>query len=110
LRDHRQDEPPAHAVTERYFDHHTTQPLHPAARRVLETALDRFGDPLRSHERGRSAHRTLDGSREAVADAIGAQPDEIVVTAGGTEAISLALFGVTGAEPGSRVVASAVEH
>src|SRR5207245_10738512 len=75
------------AVTERYFDHHTTQPLVPAARRALEEALDRFGDPLRMHERGRTAHRALDEAREAVAHCISAQPDEIVFTSGRTESV-----------------------
>ena len=97
-------------MTERYFDHHTTQPLGAAARRALEDALDRFGDPMRAHERGRAAHRALDDAREAIAGAISAQPDEIVFTSGGTESVSLALLGSAGSASEGRVVVGSVEH
>ena len=93
-------------MPERYFDHHSTQPLSKAARRALEDAFDRFGDPLRVHERGRTAQRALAEARESVADAIGGQADEVVFTSGGTESVALALGGV----PDGRAVLGAVEH
>jgi cysteine desulfurase len=54
----------------------------------------------------------LDGAREQVAAAIGAQPDEIVFTSGGTESIALAIWGGVRAvrELGTRIVIGAVEH
>ena len=96
-------------MPERYFDHHTVAPLSPAARRALMDALDLFGDPLRLHERGRAARRALDDARARIAAALSAQPDEIVFTSGGIEAVSLALLGGAWA-PGQRLVTSAVEH
>jgi cysteine desulfurase len=96
-------------MPERYLDHHSTQPLSGAARRALEDAFDRFGDPLRLHDRGRAAQRRLGEAREEIADAIGADPDEIVFTSGGTESVTLALTGMTGGRTG-RAVVSAVEH
>jgi cysteine desulfurase len=96
-------------MPEHYFDHHSSPPLSPTARRALEEALDRFGDPLRLHERGRAAQRHLTEAREAVADAVAADPDEIVFTSGGTESVTLALAGVTAGRHG-RAVVGAVEH
>ena len=54
----------------------------------------------------------LDESRETVASALGAQPDEIVFTSGGTESVALAIWGGVRAvrELGTRIVVSAVEH
>jgi cysteine desulfurase len=71
-----------------------------------------FGDPLSIHAPGREARRLLDGSRATIADAIGAQPDEIVFTSGGTESVALGIGGGVRAmrELGNRVVVGAVEH
>jgi cysteine desulfurase len=96
---------------ETYFDHHSATPLHPAAREALIEALDRFGDPLRRHGEGRAAETALEDAREQVADAVGARPDEIVFTSGGTESVALAVWGLTRSRGRSgRVVTTAVEH
>ncbi len=98
--------------TETYLDHGSAAPLHERAREALLEALDAYGDPLRLHAQGRAARRSLDDARDEVAEALGAQPDEIVFTSGGTESVSLAIWG--GVRPlrelGKRVVVSAVEH
>ena len=98
------------SAPERYFDHHSSSPLSPEARRASSEALDAFGDPLHLHERGRAARRALDEAREEMASSIGAQPDEIVFTSGGAESVALALLGVGEGVPQGRVVVSAVEH
>lgn len=97
---------------ETYLDHGSATPLSERAREAMVAALDAYGDPLRLHARGRAARRILDDSRETIARALGAQPDEIVFTSGGTEAVALAIWG--GSRPareiGNRIVVSAVEH
>ncbi|HEY6566565.1 MAG TPA: cysteine desulfurase family protein [Actinomycetota bacterium] len=95
-----------------YLDGASATPLLPEAREAFIAAVDTFGDPLMIHEPGRHARSLLDDGREAVADAIGAQADEIVFTSGGTESVALAIWGGVRAmrELGSRVVVSAVEH
>jgi cysteine desulfurase len=95
-----------------YLDNASATPLLPAAREAMIGALDRFGDPLNLHARGREARRSLDTCRAVVAGAIGAQPDEIVFTSGGTESVALGIWGGVRAvrELGSRIVVSAVEH
>jgi cysteine desulfurase len=99
-------------MTERYLDSASATPLSAAAREAVLASLDCFGDPLHIHAPGREARRILDGSREVVAGALGAQPDEIVFTSGGTESVALAIWGGVRAvrELGSRLVVSAVEH
>ena len=95
-----------------YLDHASASPLDPRARAAMLEALDVCGDPLRLHRDGLRAKRLLDDSREEIAAALGAQPDEIVFTSGGTEAVALAIWG--GARPvreiGHRIVTTTVEH
>ena len=95
-----------------YLDASSATPLLPEAKASLLAALDTFGDPLTFHGPGRAARAALEDARASVAEGIGAQPDEIVFTSGGTEAVALAIWGGVRAqrELGSRVVVSSVEH
>lgn len=98
--------------TETYLDHASAAPLDARARDAFVAALDDFGDPLRLHANGLAAKRLLDDARATVADALGAQPDELVFTSGGTESVALAIWG--GVRPirelGRRIVTTTVEH
>ncbi|MEP6757631.1 MAG: cysteine desulfurase family protein [Actinomycetota bacterium] len=95
-----------------YLDASGATPLAPAARDAMVAALDIFGDPLMIHAPGRAARALLEEARAVVAGAIGAQPDEVVFTSGGTESVALAVLGVARARRavGNRVVTSAIEH
>jgi len=95
-----------------YLDHASATPLRPEARDAFLAALDLFGDPLNIHGPGRGARRLIDDARATVADAIGAQSDELVFTSGGTESVALAIWGGVRAmrELGTRIVVGAVEH
>ena len=95
-----------------YLDAASATPLLPAARDAIMSALDAFGDPLNIHEPGRRARHLIDDARVVIADAIGAQPDELVFTSGGTESVALAIWGGVRAvrELGTRVVVGAAEH
>jgi len=99
-------------TTDVYLDSASATPLLPVAREAMVGALDAFGDPLNIHGPGRAARALLEESRAAVAEAIGAQPDEIVFTSGGTESVALAIWGGVRAvrELGTRIVVGAVEH
>jgi cysteine desulfurase len=99
------------AVAETYLDAASTTPLHPRARAALLEAMDGFGDPSRLYGRGRRARTLLDRSREQLAAAVGAAPDEVIFTSGGTEAANLAVTGMARAAGRRRhLVVSAVEH
>ena len=96
-----------------YLDHAATTPLRrEALDAMLPLLTDNFANPSSVHEPGRRARAALDESRERVAAALNAEPREIVFTAGGTEAINLAIKGTAwaGKAKGNRLVTSAVEH
>jgi cysteine desulfurase len=77
-----------------YLDHAATTPVR---REVLDAMLpflgERFGNPSSTHRWGREARVALDEARERVAATIGARPDELCFTSGGTEADNLAVLG-----------------
>jgi cysteine desulfurase len=96
-----------------YLDNNATTALDPAVRDEITPWLDRgIGNSSSLHSFDQEARRVLDKSRERVALLIGAQPEEIVLTSGGTEANNLALFGVmaNATATRSRIVTTAVEH
>lgn len=95
-----------------YLDNAATTPLDP---RVLEAMLphlrERRGNPSSLHASGTAARQAIEAARESVAALIGASPEEIVFTGGGTEADNLAIQGLARARPEKRhAVISAVEH
>jgi cysteine desulfurase len=88
-------------------------PMSPAAREALLAALDDgWADPTRLYGAGRRARALLDGAREAVAQVVGARPDEVSFTPSGTVAAHLGVLGVLGGRRrvGRHAVHSAVEH
>jgi cysteine desulfurase len=73
-----------------------------------------FGNPSGGHGAARAAKTALEEARERVAAALGAEPGEVVITGGGTEADNLAVKGAARAARaawgGDRVVTTAIEH
>ncbi|HEY8545196.1 MAG TPA: aminotransferase class V-fold PLP-dependent enzyme, partial [Acidimicrobiales bacterium] len=100
--------PDAPPVT--YLDHAATTPLRPEARAAMLPWLGgAFGNPSGAHRVARAARQAIDEARDTIAALLGCAPNEVVFTAGGTEADNLAVLGVAAARPGP-VVACAVEH
>ncbi|MFD8299339.1 cysteine desulfurase family protein [Streptomyces bauhiniae] len=98
-----------------YLDHAATTPMLPEAARELTDRLGVTGNASSLHASGRRARRTVEESRETLAEALGARPSEVVFTSGGTEADNLAVKGLywarRAADPSRvRVLASPVEH
>lgn len=85
-------------------------------KRVLETMLpyfsDIYGNASSLHTLGTEAKEILDRSRSQIASCIGAQPDEIIFTSGGTEANNFAVKGIAFANrhKGNHIIVSAIEH
>src|SRR6266849_10847167 len=107
-------------MTPTYLDYNATTPVDPA---VLDAMLphlrDHFGNPSSTHAYGKVAHEAVEQARQQVAALLGAQPDEIVFTGGGSEASNHAIKGAVFAKlqgffgrwaRGAHVVISAVEH
>ncbi|WDO06067.1 cysteine desulfurase [Streptomyces murinus] len=98
-----------------YLDHAATTPMLPEAAEALTAQLSSTGNASSLHAAGRRARRTVEESRETLADALGARPSEVVFTSGGTEADNLAVKGLywsrRAADPArTRVLSSPVEH
>ena len=96
-----------------YFDAASAAPLHPAARAAWQAALDEgWADPGRLYAESRRARLLLDSARATVAEALGAQPDEVSFTSSGSTALHLGILGALAARrrTGTRLVTSAVEH
>lgn len=96
-----------------YLDHNATTPVLPEVLDAMLPYLTRhFGNPSSSHRIGRLAAEAVANARAQVAALIGAQPDEIVFTSGGTESNNLAIRGAAAAAGPDRrrIVTSAVEH
>ena len=89
------------------LDANATEPLRPEARAAALAALDLPGNPSSVHAEGRAARRLLEDARGTVAARFGARPQDVVFTAGGTEANALAIRGLAA---GRRVLAGATEH
>ncbi len=98
-----------------YLDHAATTPVRPE---VLEAMLpylrDAWGNPSSAHRLGRAARAGLDEARPEVAVSVGAEPNQIIFTSGGTEADNLAIIGASLAARTRgrlmRAVVTAIEH
>ena len=93
-----------------YLDHAATTPLGAEARAAMEPYLsERFGNASEPHAYGREARVALEAARATLAELLDAEPGQVVLTSGGSEADNQAVFGLAGAGPG-RIVVSAIEH
>ncbi|HEX2602890.1 MAG TPA: cysteine desulfurase family protein [Gemmatimonadaceae bacterium] len=97
-----------------YLDHAATTPVREEVFEAMKPFYGpRFGNPSSTHRWGREARAALDEARERVGRCLGARPDEICFTSGGTEADNLAILGSWRAlkKQGRRaVVATPIEH
>ncbi|MBN9607386.1 MAG: cysteine desulfurase [Actinomycetales bacterium] len=88
----------------------------PAARAAYLEALDTVGNPSSIHGPGQAARELLEQGRDRVAAAAGADPVEVVLTGGGTEAVNLAIKGLFWARKAAsggaavRILATRAEH
>ncbi len=102
-------------MTGTYLDHAASTPMRPEAAAALQLFLSSsFANPSGIHGAARAAKTALEEARETVAAALGAEPGEVVFTAGGTEADNLAVEGAARAARTRHgldgVVTTAFEH
>jgi len=97
-----------------YFDYNATAPPAPDVIAAMADALERhYGNPSSVHAFGQAAKAQVDEARQAVAALIDADPGDVVLTSGGTEADNLALRGAAeAAEPSGRrrLITTGIEH
>ena len=100
-------------MAEIYFDNSATTRVCPeAAEKAVEMMTRNYGNPSSLHTMGFRAEQELRSAREAVAFLLGAKPEEIYFTSGGTESNNIALFGAARARKkrGNRIVTTQIEH
>jgi len=96
-----------------YLDHSATTPVDPEVAALMMTYYtEKYGNPSSVHSFGREAKQALEEARRQVAALIGATPQEVTFTSGGTEADNLAIFGTAEAmrKKGKHIITSAIEH
>lgn len=96
-----------------YLDHNATTPADP---KVVESMLpyfsDKFGNPSSVYKLAHTALSAKEEARQKVANLIGAKPEEIIFTSGGTEADNFAIKGIVFANrgKGNHIITSKIEH
>ncbi|MDQ3701649.1 MAG: cysteine desulfurase NifS [Chloroflexota bacterium] len=96
-----------------YLDHAATTPVRPE---VVAAMLPYWsgvaGNPSSIYHAGREARRAVDVAREEVATVLGARPQEIIFTSGGTEADNAAIKGLALANRsrGNHIITTKIEH
>ena len=98
-----------------YLDHAATGPLRIEAFESMQPFLkSNFGNPSGHYKIGKTAQKAVDLARTSVAECLGARPQEILFTSGGTESINSALLGISQAMhragSGKHIITSSIEH
>src|SRR5438309_8903407 len=105
-----------------YLDHNATTPVEPKVLQAMLPYLSgEFGNAASIHTFGQRARAAVETAREQVAVLIGARPQEIIFTSGGTEADNHAIFGVaqsllaaphdgTDAAASKHIITTTIEH
>lgn len=92
-----------------YMDHNGSVPLLPEAAEAMASLLhEAQGNPGSGHWAAAPARQIIETARASVADLIGADPADVILTGGATEANNTAIR--TAARPGAHVLTSAIEH
>ena len=90
----------------------TTKPCPQAVEAMTKALTENWGNPSALYDFGIDAARQLRQARHTVAAALGAEPDRVFFTSGGTEADNWALFGTAKrlGKRGKHIVTTAIEH
>ena len=77
---------------------------------MLPYFCEHYGNPSSIHKMGRVAHNAIHNARKKIASLINAEPEEILLTSGGTESNNAALYGIAYSEKGNHIITSSIEH
>ncbi|MFA6216775.1 MAG: cysteine desulfurase NifS [Candidatus Omnitrophota bacterium] len=96
-----------------YVDYAATTPCDPRVLKAMEPYFfEKFGNPSSIHSFGKESKEAIEDARLKIAACLGALPEEIVFTSGGTESNNTAIFGAAFAQEkkGNHIIISAIEH
>lgn len=101
---------PVEFISMIYLDNNATTQPHPEVIEVMSRHWrESFANPGSRHAAGRRARQVLEAARESIASILGADPDEVIFTSGGTESNNMAVLGFTDGPPGT-IALTAGEH
>jgi len=94
-----------------YLDNAASTPVH---KEVLQDMMpffsEKYGNPSSLHKSGRMAFSAVQKARKQIANLINANPEEILITSGGTESNNTALYGISNVRKGNHIITSSIEH
>ncbi len=96
-----------------YLDYNATTPIDPAVREAMLPYLgEHFGNPSTAHAFGQPAKEAVEHARQQVASLIGAAPEEVIFTSGGSESDNHAIIGtaLASAHRGKHIITMIIEH
>ncbi len=94
-----------------YLDNAASTAVHEEViNEMLPCFRENFGNPSSIHKMGRVADKALQNARRQIASLINAEPEEILLTSGGTESNNTALYGVAHSKKGNHIITSSIEH
>ena len=102
-----------HSKRHVYADNAATTRLDPLALEAMLPFLrESYGNPSSLYSFGKSARKAVETAREQIAECVGARPQEILFTSGGTESDNWAIKGAAWAnrDRGTHLITSAIEH
>ena len=90
----------------------TTKPCQEAVAAITQALTENWGNPSALYSFGIDSARSLRSARSQVAAAMGAEPDRVFFTSGGTEADNWAILGATKrlGKRGKHIITTAIEH
>jgi cysteine desulfurase len=96
-----------------YLDYNATTPIDPAVREAMLPYLgEYFGNPSTTHAYGQPAKEAVERARQQVASLIGAAPEEVIFTGGGSESDNHAIIGaaLANSHRGKHIITMRIEH
>ncbi|MBT3179577.1 MAG: cysteine desulfurase [Candidatus Marinimicrobia bacterium] len=93
-----------------YFDHSATTPVHPDVLDLMHSIQKNvYGNPSSVHSQGKKAKSLIETARKQIANTIGANPNQIIFTSGGTEANNQVFWSLLRKEK-KHVISNSIEH
>jgi len=102
-----------HFDMEIYLDNASTTKVDPLVLRAMLPFLEeQYGNASSPHQLGQEAREAIEEARKIIAQSIGASPEEIVFTSGGTESNNFAIKGIafSNKDKGNHIITTKVEH
>lgn len=94
-----------------YLDNAASTAIHDdVLTEMLPYLKEQYGNPSSIHKFGRVADKAIKTARKRISQLINANPNEILLTSGGTESNNTALCGIAHLNKGKHIITSSIEH